>query len=242
MAATVQLFITCLVDSFFPHIGEAMLHVLNRAGVQVEFPNAQTCCGQPAFNAGLRAEARPLAMHTIEVFEKTSGDIIIPSGSCAAMVRQGYPELFQDDPAWLMRAEALAQRTYEFSEYLVDVRAVTDLSACWKGKIAYHPACHLLCSLGVDRQPRALLAAVREAEIVELPEREDCCGFGGVFSVEHPELSAEFLKRKLANFERTDAPTLVVADTGCLMHLQGGLKRQGKSQRVVHLAEVLNSR
>ena len=242
MAETVQLFVTCLVDSFFPQIGEAMVRVLNRAGLRVEFPPAQTCCGQPAFNAGLRSEARPLAEHTIRVFEKTSGDILIPSGSCAAMVRHGYLELFKDDPAWLERARALAGRSYEFTEYLVDVRKISDLGARWSGKITYHPSCHLLRGLGVDRQPRALLAAVREAEIVELPEREDCCGFGGVFSVEHPELSAEFLKRKLGNFERTGAPTLVVADTGCLMHLLGGLRRQGKNERVVHIAEVLNNR
>ena len=248
MPETVQLFVTCLIDTFFPHIGEAMVRVLNRAGVRVDFPSAQTCCGQPAFNAGLRREARPLAEHTIRTFErlpkslKTSEvlpPIIIPSGSCAAMVRHGYLELFKDDPKWLPRAEALARRTYEFSEYLVDVRGLTDLDACWPGRLTYHPSCHLLRGLGVDRQPRALLAAVKDAEIVELPEREDCCGFGGVFSVEHPELSAEFLKRKIANLEKTGAPTLVVADTGCLMHIQGGLARQGKRQRVVHIAEVL---
>jgi len=239
MAETVQLFVTCLIDSFFPQIGEAMVNVLNRAGARVEFPSAQTCCGQPAFNAGLRSEARPLAKHTIEVFEKTSGDLIIPSGSCAAMVRHGYLELFKDDPAWLRRAEALAKRTYEFSEYLVDVRGISGIGACWPGRLTYHPSCHLLRGLGVDRQPRALFAAVMDAEIVELPESEDCCGFGGVFSVEHPELSAEFLKRKIANFEKTESPTLVVADAGCLMHIQGGLARQGKSQRVVHIAEVL---
>jgi L-lactate dehydrogenase complex protein LldE len=241
MAETVQLFITCLIDSFFPEIGEAMVSVLNRVGVGVEFPSAQTCCGQPAFNAGLRAEARPLAEHTIRVFEKTSGAIIIPSGSCAAMVRHSYLELFKDDPDWLARAGALSKRVYEFSEYLVDVRGISGLSSRWPGKISYHPSCHLLRSLGVDRQPRQLLAAVKDAEVVELPEREDCCGFGGVFSVEHPELSAEFLKRKIANFESTGASTLVVADAGCLMHIQGGLKRQGKEQRVVHIAEVLNN-
>ena len=242
MPETVQLFVTCLIDSFFPQIGEAMVHVLNRAGVRVDFPSAQTCCGQPAFNAGLRSEARPLAEHTIRVFEETTGAILIPSGSCAAMLRHGYLELFKDDLAWRERAGALAKRVYEFSEYLVDVRNLTDFGARWPGKLTYHPSCHLLRGLGVDRQPRLLLGAVREAEIVELPEREDCCGFGGVFSVEHPELSAEFLKRKIANLEKTESPTLVVADTGCLMHIQGGLKRLGKNQRVVHIAEVLNSR
>ncbi len=242
MTETVQLFITCLIDSFFPHVGEAMVKVLNRSGVRVDFPSAQTCCGQPAFNAGLRSEARPMACHTIRVFEKTRGDIVIPSGSCAAMVRHGYLELFKDDPQWLARAKALAARTYEFTEYLVDVRGVTDLGAVWPGRLTYHASCHLNRGLGVDRQPRTLLAAVKDAEMVELPDRQDCCGFGGVFSVEHPELSAEFLKRKIANIEKTEAPTLVVADTGCLMHIQGGLTKQGKSQRVVHIAEVLANR
>ena len=239
MPESVQLFVSCLIDSFFPHIGEAMVSVLNRAGVRVEFPSAQTCCGQPAFNAGLRGDARPLAEHTIRVLERTTGPVIIPSGSCGAMVRYGYLELFKDEPSWLGRAEALAKRAFEFTEYLVDIRGVTDLGACWAGRLTYHPSCHLLRNLGVDRQPRVLLAAVKEADIVQLPAAEECCGFGGVFSVEHPELSAEFLKRKIANLETTGSPTLVVADTGCLMHIQGGLKRQGKDQRVVHIAEVL---
>lgn len=239
MSETVQLFITCLIDSFFPHIGEAMVRVLNRAGVRVAFPADQTCCGQPAFNAGLRADARPLAQRLIRTLEAAPGDVIIPSGSCTHMLRHGYPELFRDDPPWQERARALARRVYEFSEYLVDVRGVTDLGARWPGRLTYHPSCHLLRGLGIDRQPRALLAAVAGAEVVELPEREDCCGFGGVFSVEHPELSAAFLERKIANLEQTSAPTLVVADTGCLMHIQGGLARQGKPQRVVHIAEVL---
>jgi L-lactate dehydrogenase complex protein LldE len=242
MPESVQLFVTCLIDSFFPHIGEAMVRVLNRSGVRVEFPPAQTCCGQPAFNAGLRGDARPLAEHTIRVLERTTGPVIIPSGSCGAMVRHGYLELFKDEPAWLGRAEALAERTFEFTEYLVDIRGVTDLGAHWSGSLTYHPSCHLLRSLGVDKQPRALLAAVKDADIVELPEAEECCGFGGVFSVEHPELSAEFLKRKICNLETSGSPTLVVADTGCLMHIQGGLKRQGRDQRVVHIAEVLAHR
>ena len=239
---TVQLFVTCLIDSFFPNIGTAIVHVLNRAGVSVEFPTAQTCCGQPAFNAGMRSQARPLAEHTLKVFEKTTGDIIIPSGSCAAMLRYGYLELFKEDPLWLARARTLAGRVHEFTEYLVDVRGISDLGSRWTGKLTYHPSCHLLRLLGVDRQPRLLLSCVRDAEIIELPEREDCCGFGGVFSMEHPELSAEFLKRKITNLEKTASPTLVVCDTGCLMHIQGGLHRVKKTQRVVHIAEVLDNR
>lgn len=242
MPETVQLLITCLVDTFFPDVGEAMVKVLERLGLCVEFPGDQTCCGQPAFNAGLRKEARPLAEHTIEVFESTSGPVIIPSGSCAVMIRTGYLELFADDPPWLERARALANRTFEFSEYLVDQLGVTDLGATFDGKLSYHASCHLLRGLGVDLQPRKLLANVHGADVIELPHAEECCGFGGIFSVEHPELSAEMLKRKISNLEASQSPTLVVCDTGCLMHIQGGLKRQGKSQKVMHIAEILANR
>ena len=235
----VQLFITCLVDTFFPATGEAMVNVLRRCGVRVDFPTGQTCCGQPPFNAGLRSDARSMAEHAIKVFENETGDIVIPSGSCATMVRHSYLELFEGDPVWYPRAKALAARTFEFTEYLVDVLKVTDVGACWDGKLAYHASCHLNRHLGIDRQPRALLAAVRRAEIVELPASDDCCGFGGVFSVEHPELSAEMLKRKIGNLEASGAPTLVLADTGCRMHIAGGLHRQGKSQQVLHIAEIL---
>ena len=238
----VQLFITCLVDTFFPETGEAMVSVLRRCGVDVDFPIDQTCCGQPPFNAGLRTDARKMAEHTIKVFEAAPGEIIIPSGSCATMVRQSYLELFDGDKDWLPRAKALASRAFEFTEYLVDVLRITDVGARWDGKLAYHASCHLNRHLGVDRQPRALLAAVRGAEIVDLPASEECCGFGGVFSVEHPELSAEMLKRKIGNLETSSSPTLVLADTGCRMHIAGGLHRQGKTQKVIHIAEVLNSR
>ena len=242
-----QLFITCLTDSFRPQTGEAMVSILRRLGVEVDFPAAQTCCGQPAFNAGLRAEARPLAEHMIAVFERLPESqkfsevpaIVTPSGSCAHMFRHNYPELFADDPAWLARARALAVRTYEFTEYLVDVLGITDVGARWEGPLTYHPSCHLLRGLGIDRQPRALLAHVQGAELVELPESESCCGFGGIFSVAHPELSAEFLNRKTANLEQTGVPTLVIADTGCIMHIAGGLHRMNKPQQVVHIAEVL---
>jgi len=239
MTRTVQLFATCLVDTFFPQSGQAMVDILTRLGVTVEFPGDQTCCGQPAFNAGLWADARPLAEHTIRIFEATPGEIIIPSGSCAHMVRHSYQELFADDSAWLTRAEALASRTFEFTEYLVDVLGITDVGAHWNGMLTYHPSCHLLRGLGVDHQPRVLLANVHGATIVELPHAEECCGFGGVFSVEHPELSAEFLKRKISNLEASQSPTLVIADTGCRMHIAGGLSKQGKLQRVMHIAEIL---
>lgn len=240
MTRTAQLFITCLVDTFYPQTGEAIVSILQRLGVHVDFPAAQTCCGQPQFNAGLRRDARQMAQSLIRVFESAPGDVVSPSGSCAHMIRHNYAELFADDPAWLARARALAARTFEFTEYLVDVLNVTDVGARWDGTLTYHPSCHLSRGLGIDRQPRALLAAVRGATIVELPESDSCCGFGGIFSVAHPELSAEFLKRKVNALEATGAPTLVVADTGCIMHIAGGLHRMGKPQRVVHIARVLN--
>jgi L-lactate dehydrogenase complex protein LldE len=244
---TIQLFATCLVDSFYPKTGEAIMDIFHRLGIHADFPPDQTCCGQPNFNAGLRAEARPIAEHTIRVLErpprslKTSEvcDIVIPSGSCAHMIKHGYLELFADDPAWLPRAQSLASRIYEFTEYLVDKLGVTDLDAHWNGTLTYHPSCHTLRGMNVDRQPRALLANVKGATVVELPNAEECCGFGGIFSMEHPELSAEWLKRKIGNLEKTESPTLVVADSGCRMHIAGGLHRQKKPQRVVHIAEVL---
>lgn len=241
MPPIVQLFVTCLLDALFPETGEAVVRVLEKAGARVEFPEGQTCCGQPAFNAGVRAEARSLAEHTIRVFETTEGAIVIPSGSCAAMVRHGYLELFSGDETWLGRARAIARRTYEFSEYLVDVLGVTHLGASFPGMVTYHSSCHLLRDLGVDRQPRALLAAVQDAEFVELPETAECCGFGGVFSVEHPVLSRAMLERKLACLEESGAPVVVSCDAGCITHINGGLRRQGMPQRAVHLAEVLDS-
>jgi L-lactate dehydrogenase complex protein LldE len=239
---TVQLFVTCLIDTLQPQIGEAVVQVLERVGAKVAFPAGQTCCGQPAFNAGMRAEARKTAEHTIQVFEAAPGPVVIPSGSCTAMIRYSYPELFAGDPAWLPRAQALADRTFEFTEYLVDVLGITDVGARFPGTLTYHPSCHLQRGLGVDRQPRALLANVRQAEFTELPNQEECCGFGGVFSVKHPEISAEMLKRKIANIEDSQAPTVVVCDTGCLIHIAGGLHRQKKPQRVLHIAEVLSQR
>jgi L-lactate dehydrogenase complex protein LldE len=239
MSLTVQLFVTCIIDTLYPEVGEAVVKVLQRAGVTVEFPAGQTCCGQPAFNAGMRAQARPIAIHTIQVFERTDGPVVVPSGSCAAMIRHGYPELFEDDEEWLPRARALAARTFELTEFLVDQLGVTDLGARFPGKLAYHSSCHLLRDLRIDTQPRALLAEVREAELVELPYSTECCGFGGVFSVEHPEISTAMLERKIANIEASGAPLVVSCDGGCITNINGGLHRRGNKQRAIYIAEIL---
>ena len=240
MMDTVQLFVTCIIDTLYPKTGEAVVRVLQKAGVEVSFPPGQTCCGQPAFNAGLRQQARKMAIQTIRAFEAYPGPVVVPSGSCASMIRHSYGELFADDPIWLPRALALAERTYEFSEYLVDVLGVTNLEAGFEGRMTYHSSCHLLRGLGVDRQPRTLLAAVRNAELVELPDTGDCCGFGGVFSIEHPEISAAMLDRKIANLEASGASIVVACDAGCVTNINGGLHRRHKSQRAVHIADILD--
>jgi L-lactate dehydrogenase complex protein LldE len=240
MTITAQLYITCIIDTLYPETGEAVVRILEKAGVKVSFPPGQTCCGQPAFNAGLRQQARKMAIQTIRAFESYSGPVVIPSGSCASMIRHSYPELFTGDPKWLPRAQALAERSYEFSEFLVDVLGITDLGCRYKGRITYHSSCHLLRGLGVDRQPRRLLAAVKDVELVELPETSDCCGFGGVFSVEHPEISTAMLERKIANIERSGADLVVACDAGCVTNINGGLHRRHKTPRAVHIADLLD--
>ena len=239
MTETIQLFVTCIIDTLYPEVGQAVVRVLERAGVRVAFPEGQTCCGQPAFNAGMRAEARRMAMHTIEVFEAAEGAVVVPSGSCAAMVRHGYLELFADEPAWLGRAQALAGRTYEFSEYLVDVLGTSDLGAQFEGRLTYHSSCHLLRDLGEDHQPRALLGQVRGAELVELPGAADCCGFGGTFAVKMASISEAMAASKAASVVATGADLLVGSDMGCLMQIGGLLSRDGRPVRTLHLAELL---
>lgn len=237
MMIRAQLFVTCLVDSFFPEVGEAVLTVLNKAGVAVDFPPEQTCCGQPAFNAGFQPEAKRMARYTIELLEATQGKVVIPSGSCAAMLIHGYPELFKDDPDWRPRAQALAARTFEFSQYLVDELGIVDLQSSFEGKLAYHPACHTLRSLGIDNQPKQLLEKVKGARTHWLDE--ECCGFGGMFSVDHAPISTEMLNRRLEQIADSKADNVVACDVSCLMHLEGGLRKQGSDVRCAHLAQIL---
>jgi L-lactate dehydrogenase complex protein LldE len=237
---TTQLFITCLIDSLFPEVGEAVLQVLHDHAGPVNFPVDQTCCGQPAYNAGFHDEAQRMARHTIAVLERTEGPVVAPSGSCAAMMRHGYLELFRDDPAWLPRAQALADRTHELSQFLVDVLSIAELSVSYPARLAYHPSCHLLRELGVDRQPLTLLESVSAADVHALPP--DCCGFGGAFAVDHEPISSEMLARRLAQIEDCGAETVVACDVSCLMHLEGGLRKAGSSVRCAHLAQVLTGR
>lgn len=231
------------MDSLFPQVGEATVAVLERLGLDVHFLEAQTCCGQPAYNGGFSAEARQVALHFLDVFEPSAPDpIIAPSGSCAAMVVHAYPELFKDDPANLARAQALAARTYEFAQFLVDVLGVTDVGAHFEGKLTYHASCHLLRFLHVADQPRRLLARVQGADVRPLSGADECCGFGGLFSVKFGDVSGAILDKKIENIRAAEATLLVGCDMSCLMHIRGGLSRDGVPVRCLHLAEVLANR
>ena len=230
--------ITCLGDMFFPEVGVAMVTLLRRLGVSVDFPQGQTCCGMPLFNSGYHHDAALVAARTVRLFAD-SEHVVVPSGSCAWMVKTEYPGLLKDDPALKAAAEALAKKTYELSQFLVDVLGVTSVESSFKGKVAYHDSCHLLRGLGESRAPRTLLEGVAGCELVELPGSDECCGFGGSFSVRLPEVSTAILDKKLASAERTGADCLVACDAGCLMQMGGGLSRRGSRVRAVHLAQIL---
>ncbi len=234
----VSLFITCLGDQFFPQVGECVVKVLRRLGVEVTFNPAQTCCGQPAFNTGYRDEARAVAARVLDLFEDAEY-IVAPSGSCTAMMRVFYAELFANDPGRLRQAQGLGKRLYEFSEFLVKVLKVEEVGASFQGRVAYHDSCHLLRELGVESEPRKLIRAVRGVEFVELQDDKLCCGFGGTFSVKFPEISVAMGEDKLRAAAATDADYLVAADSSCLMHLAGLAHRQKLPIKTMHLAELL---
>lgn len=233
----VSLFVTCLVDQLFPEIGKATVKLLEDQGVAVDVPRGLTCCGQMAFNGGHRDEAYAVAGRTIAVL-RGQGDVVLPSGSCAAMIRHMFHELFHATPHQQV-AEELIGRTYELTEYLVDVLGVVDVGARYQGRITYHKACHGLRFLGLQRQARALLAHVAGAEVVPLPGDDECCGFGGMFAVKQATLSEAILQRKLANIAVTRADLVVTGDASCMMQMNGGLSRDGSRTRARHIAEVL---
>ena len=235
---TVTLFIQCLVDTIYPEVAQAMVQVFRRLGIALTCPTDQTCCGQPAFNSGYRQSARVAAKHFIEVFADAE-KIVCPSGSCVNMVRHHYAALFQDEPRWLQRAQNLAGRIYEFSEYLVDVLGVEDLGVRFDGKVTYHDSCHLLRGIGVQEQPRKLLTHVLGTELVEMYNSDYCCGFGGAFSVKYPDISNAMVGDKVKNIIDTGADAVVGCDMGCLMNIQGKLSRMGSDIKVMHLAQIL---
>ena len=241
MAKRVSLFVTCMVDQLFPKVGMAMASVLEHLGYQLDFPEDQTCCGQPAFNSGYRAEARVIARHFLDVFEPCE-TIVVPSGSCTAMIVHHFAELFHKDPETLARVHALEKRVWEFSTFLTEVAGVEDVGAKFDDVVTFHDGCHALRELRVREGPRRLLARVRGLELRELSPAEECCGFGGTFAVKFDELSGAMARTKIEAILRTGARTVVSLDPSCLMQIQGALSRAGSAVRTMHLAEVLASR
>jgi L-lactate dehydrogenase complex protein LldE len=237
----VALFVTCLGDLFYPEAGMATVRLLRRMGLDVDFPEAQTCCGQPAFNAGFRAQAYAVAQRHLALLADYDY-VVVPSGSCTAMIRVFYPELFAHDPTLAARATSLARRTYELTEFLVKVVGVEQVGAVFCGKVAYHASCHLLRELGVTDAPQRLLAQIEGAEIVPFELAEQCCGFGGTFAVKYPEISDAMLRKKIASMKDAGAEWLVSCDAGCLLHIAGRLHRQGDTLQTMHIAELLTSR
>ena len=236
---TASLMITCLADLFFPEVGVATVRLLRRLGVSVKFPEGQTCCGMPLFNSGHQDDAAAVAARTVDLFAGAE-HVVVPSGSCAWMVKTEYPALLARDPRRHAAAVELAGRTRELSQFLRDVVGVEAAAGSgFVGKVTYHDSCHLLRGLGERTGPRALLQHVPGAELVELTGADECCGFGGSFSVRLPEISAAILAKKLDNVERTGAGCVVACDAGCLMQMRGGLSRRRSPVKALHLAEVL---
>ncbi len=235
----VALFVTCLVDLMRPRIGFSAIKLLESAGCEVVVPPKQTCCGQPAFNSGDRASAAALARKTIAEFEGYDY-LVAPSGSCADQIRTEYPSLLADDPDWHDRAVALAARVYELTDFLVNVAKIEAVPGDYAGEITYHDSCTGLRSLGIKAQPRALLAKLPGVKLKEMNGAEDCCGFGGTFSVKFGDVSAAIAERKCGNIQAAGTGTVVGGDLGCLLNIEGKLRRMGDEQtQVLHIAEVL---
>lgn len=231
--------ITCLVDLMRPEIGMSAVKLLEAAGCTVEVPMQQTCCGQPGFNSGDTDAARSLARKFLEEFERYDY-VVAPSGSCGGMVRKHYPELFKEDPDIRNRIEALASRTYELTSFLHDVLKIESLPGEFDGEVTYHDSCSGLRELGVQAQPRALMALNPKIKLTEMRDARACCGFGGTFAVKYGEVSAAIVDEKLGNIAASGARCVVLGDLGCMLNIEGRLRRQGdESTRVLHIAQVL---
>ncbi|HET7579147.1 MAG TPA: (Fe-S)-binding protein [Bacillales bacterium] len=236
----VSLFITCLGEIFYPGVGKDVVEILERLGCEVDFPKGQTCCGQPAYNSGYRKDAAKAAKTMIKAFGGAEY-VVAPSGSCAAMFRE-YENLFEQEPEWQARAKELGEKTYEFSQFLVDVLKVEDVGARFPAKATYHTSCHMTRLLGVSEAPQKLLNQVKELELQPLQNSYDCCGFGGTFAVKMVPISEQMVDEKIRHVEETKADLLIGADSGCLMNIKGRMDRLGKKVEVKHIAQVLNHR
>ncbi|MFG6146935.1 (Fe-S)-binding protein [Halobacillus sp. B23F22_1] len=235
----VSLFITCLCDTLTPDVGKDTVQLLERFGCEVDFPQGQTCCGQPAYNSGYVKESKQAMKQMIRAFE-ASEYVVGPSGSCVHMLKE-YPKVLDDEPGWKERAETLVQKTYELTQFLVDVLEVKDVGSTFQGKATYHPSCHMTRLLGVTDAPRILLENVEGLEIIDLPLKEDCCGFGGTFAVKNATVSEQMVHEKAEHITETKAEYLIGGDMGCLMNMGGRLRRNDKDVKVLHIAQVLNS-
>ncbi|OXM13596.1 (Fe-S)-binding protein [Paenibacillus herberti] len=233
----VSVFITCLSDAIYPRVGEAMARILARQGVRLEFPKVQTCCGQPAYNSGYWDDARKTARTILSAFQD-SDFVVSPSGSCTYMIHH-YEELFKDEPELQRQARELQAKTYEFTQFLVQVLGVTDLGAHFPHKVTYHPSCHGSRLLGIKEEPMQLLRGVEGLQLVPLPFADDCCGFGGTFAVKMADISGAMVTEKADHIKETEAEVLVGLDMACLMNIAGNLRRRGEPVRVMHLAELL---
>ncbi|MDE0291338.1 MAG: (Fe-S)-binding protein [Candidatus Dadabacteria bacterium] len=235
----IRLFISCLVDNFFPQVGEAMLRVLSGMGLEIEFPQEQTCCGQPAFNSGHAKEAEKVACHFLDVFGDGDEAIVCPSGSCVSMVKHYYAELFRNDPEKLSRVEKIASNIYEFSEFVFQRKEALNLNSAYKGRVTFHDSCHALRELGISSQPRELIKSLDGVELVEMEMADACCGFGGTFSIKYPEVSKSMLQEKTDSILDSGADAVVSTDMGCLMNIKGLVSRKKMPVKVLHLAELI---
>jgi L-lactate dehydrogenase complex protein LldE len=235
-----SIFITCLVDQLFPAVGTGLVSVLKKAGVEVTFPKNQTCCGQPLFNSGFRKDAKELAKQNIEELAN-SEYIVVPSGSCAAMMKFVYKDLFGENDKMRSMASSLSPKVYEFSEFIVKILGVTNVGATYREHVTYHPSCHLLREQQVDMEPKALLDEVCGLVLEKLEDETVCCGFGGTFSVKYPGISEAMLMDKIQRIEETSASTVVACDLSCLMHIDGALRRKKSPIKAKHLIEILDN-
>lgn len=234
----VSLFITCLCDLFNSDVGKHTVEILERAGCEVDFPESQTCCGQPAFNSGYLQESKQVMKQMIRAF-KDADYVVGPSGSCVGMLKE-YPKIFKGDKDWEKSAIELSEKSYELTQFLVEVLGIRNVKSEFEGKVTYHPSCHMTRILGVKEAPLVLLKNIPGVDLVELPMKEDCCGFGGTFAIKNSAISEEMVKEKSHHISSIEVDYLVGGDMGCLMNIGGRMSREGKNVKVLHIAEILN--
>ncbi|MFL6562878.1 MAG: (Fe-S)-binding protein [Bacillus sp. (in: firmicutes)] len=236
----VTLFATCIVDMFQSNVGKATVELLERLGCEIDFPESQVCCGQPSYNSGYVKESKEAMKRMIDTFIDAEY-IVSPSGSCITMFHE-YPHIFKDDPVWEPKAKKLAEKSFELTQFIVDVMKIEDVGARFEGSVTYHTSCHMTRLLGVKKAPMVLLSNVKGLKFTELPGKEQCCGFGGTFSIKMAQISEQMVDEKVRHVEETGAEYLIGADAACLMNIGGRIDRVGKPIKVLHIAEVLNNR